>query len=231
MLARLFWGWPGRPDPPVKAWVDSRQRLDVYDLPTASANAIESSMRRSVEPLTEHACRPGHRRTGGRRRSRCDAQEAAVGVDVVAMWVVLSTNVLLGRRRRGRLLLLLGLDGYVLRTSIRSGSTAMAIFARPLRALPSLEHTPALSLNQCPAAHTCLPPSHPLPCAILHASPTLRAVLRELTCCSLIHRRRLHHSSRERVDVARRIIERSTCARLCDRMRARVRVGAWWTRE
>ena len=44
-------------------------------------------------------------------------------------------------------------------------------------------------------------------------------------------RRRLHHSSRERVDVARRIIERSTCARLCGRMRARVRVGAWWTRE
>ena len=67
--------------------------------------------------------------------------------------------------------------------------------------------------GQGSAAHVLasLAPS-PLPCAILYASPTLRALLRELTCCSLIHRRRLHHSLRERVDVARRI-ERSTCAR------------------
>ena len=70
-----------------------------------------------------------------------------------------------------------------------------------------------LTESTCPAAHVLasLAPS-PLPCAILYASPTLRALLRELTCCSLIHRRRLHHSLRERVDVARRI-ERSTCAR------------------
>ena len=73
----------------------------------------------------------------------------------------------------------------------------------------SLERTPALALNPCPAAHACMPPSHPLLCVVLHASPTLAALLRELTGCSLIHCRRLRHSSRARVDGARRV-ERST---------------------
>ena len=76
----------------------------------------------------------------------------------------------------------------------------------------SLERTPALALNPCPAAHACMPPSHPLPCVVLHASPTLAALLRELTGCSLIHCRRLRHSSRARVDGARRV-ERSTSTR------------------
>ena len=65
-------------------------------------------------------------------------------------------------------------------------------------------HARPLTESTCPAAHVLasLAPS-PLPCAILYASPTLRALLRELTCCSLIHRRRLHHSLRERVSTSR----------------------------